>query len=42
MTEHSSKEDGFVSPNPSEIREDLRQFKQVLESGELPTTKGQP
>jgi hypothetical protein len=23
MTEHSSKEDGFVSPNPSEIREDL-------------------
>jgi hypothetical protein len=23
MTEHGSKEDGFVSPNPSEIREDL-------------------
>jgi hypothetical protein len=23
MTEHSSKEDGFVSPNPSKIREDL-------------------
>lgn len=23
MTEHSSKEDSFVSPNPSEIREDL-------------------
>lgn len=26
----------------SEIREDLRQFKQMLEAGELPTTAGQP
>jgi len=26
----------------SEIREDLRQFKQLLETGELPTTAGQP
>jgi uncharacterized membrane protein len=26
----------------AEIREDLRQFKQIVESGEVPTTKGQP
>ncbi len=26
----------------SEIREDLRQFKQLLEAGEVPTTAGQP
>jgi uncharacterized membrane protein len=26
----------------SEIREDLRQFKQIVEGGEVPTTKGQP
>jgi uncharacterized membrane protein len=26
----------------SEIREDLRQFKQILETGEIPTTAGQP
>ncbi len=26
----------------SEIREDLRRFKRLLETGELPTTKGQP
>jgi uncharacterized membrane protein len=26
----------------SEIREDLRQFKQLLEAGEVPTTTGQP
>ena len=26
----------------SEIREDLRQFKQLLETGEIPTTAGQP
>lgn len=26
----------------SEIREDLRQFKQLLEAGEVPTTEGQP
>ena len=26
----------------SEIREDLRQFKQLVESGEVPTTEGQP
>jgi uncharacterized membrane protein len=26
----------------SEIREDLRQFKQILETGEVPTTAGQP
>jgi uncharacterized membrane protein len=26
----------------SEIREDLRQFKQILETGEVPTTTGQP
>jgi len=26
----------------SEIREDLRRFKQILETGEVPTTKGQP
>jgi uncharacterized membrane protein len=25
----------------TEIREDLRQFKQIVESGEVPTTKGQ-
>jgi uncharacterized membrane protein len=26
----------------TEIREDLRQFKQILEAGEVPTTAGQP
>jgi uncharacterized membrane protein len=26
----------------SEIREDLRQFKQIVEAGEVPTTSGQP
>ena len=26
----------------TEIREDLRQFKQMLETGEIPTTEGQP
>jgi uncharacterized membrane protein len=26
----------------TEIREDLRQFKQLLEAGEVPTTTGQP
>jgi uncharacterized membrane protein len=26
----------------TEIREDLRRFKQLLETGEVPTTKGQP
>jgi uncharacterized membrane protein len=26
----------------SEIREDLRQFKQIVEGGEVPTTQGQP
>jgi uncharacterized membrane protein len=26
----------------TEIREDLRQFKQILETGEIPTTAGQP
>ena len=26
----------------SEIREDLRQFKQIVEGGEVPTTHGQP
>ena len=26
----------------TEIREDLRRFKQILETGEVPTTKGQP
>ena len=26
----------------SEIREDLRRFKQLLEAGEIPTTRGQP
>ena len=26
----------------SRIREDLRRFKQVLETGEIPTTRGQP
>jgi uncharacterized membrane protein len=26
----------------AEIREDLRQFKQIVEGGEVPTTKGQP
>ncbi len=25
-----------------QIREDLRRFKQLLEAGEVPTTKGQP
>ena len=26
----------------TEIREDLRRFKQILETGEVPSTKGQP
>jgi uncharacterized membrane protein len=26
----------------SRIREDLRRFKQVMETGEIPTTRGQP
>jgi uncharacterized membrane protein len=26
----------------SEVREDLRRFKQLLEAGEIPTTRGQP
>jgi uncharacterized membrane protein len=26
----------------TEIREDLRRFKQLLETGEVPTTHGQP
>jgi len=25
-----------------EVREDLRRFKQLLEAGEIPTTRGQP
>jgi uncharacterized membrane protein len=28
-------------PNQT-IREDLRRFKQLMEAGEIPTTKGQP
>jgi uncharacterized membrane protein len=28
-------------PNQT-VREDLRRFKQLLETGEVPTTKGQP
>jgi hypothetical protein len=28
-------------PN-SEAREDLRRFKQLIETGEIPTTRGQP
>jgi uncharacterized membrane protein len=26
----------------TEIREDLRRFKQLIEAGEVPTTAGQP
>jgi hypothetical protein len=25
-----------------QVREDLRRFKQMLETGEIPTTRGQP
>jgi len=33
----------LLGANPrSEIREDLRRFKQLLETGEIPTTRGQP
>jgi uncharacterized membrane protein len=33
----------LLGTNPrSEIREDLRRFKQLLETGEIPTTQGQP
>jgi len=33
----------LLGANPrSEVREDLRRFKQLLEAGEIPTTRGQP
>jgi uncharacterized membrane protein len=33
----------LLGNEPSQqIREDLRRFKQLLETGEVPTTKGQP
>jgi len=33
----------LLGANPrSEIREDLRRFKQLMEAGEIPTTRGQP
>jgi uncharacterized membrane protein len=33
----------WIGTNPqSELREDLRRFKQLIETGEIPTTRGQP
>jgi uncharacterized membrane protein len=32
----------FAKNPSSEIREDLRRFKQLMETGEVPTTEGQP
>jgi uncharacterized membrane protein len=33
----------LLGHNPaSEVREDLRRFRQLIETGELPTTRGQP
>jgi uncharacterized membrane protein len=32
----------FGADAETEIREDLRRFKQILETGEVPTTTGQP
>ena len=32
----------FGADAATEIREDLRRFKQLLEAGEVPTTAGQP
>ena len=32
----------FGRGSGTEIREDLRRFKQLVEAGEVPTTEGQP
>jgi uncharacterized membrane protein len=32
----------FGKDAETEIREDLRRFKQLIETGEVPTTSGQP